>query len=60
MRNKRGGNCVNSIREVAKIFNVTERTVQRWIANGDIKYIKVGGTVRITDEEIKRIKDGNN
>jgi len=51
---------VNSIREVAKIFNVTERTVQRWIANGDIKYIKVGGTVRITDEEIKRIKDGNN
>lgn len=49
---------MKTIQEVATIFNVTSRTVMRWLKDGDVKFIKIGGTVRITDEEIERIKKG--
>lgn len=47
-----------SVKEVAKMFSVTKRTVFRWIESGQIKAIKVGGTVRIPEEEIERLKRG--
>lgn len=47
-----------SVKEAAEMFSVTKRTVFRWIENGQIKAIKIGGTVRIPEEEIDRLKRG--
>lgn len=48
-----------SVKEAAEMFSVTKRTVFRWIESGQIKAIKIGGTVRIPDEEIERLKRGD-
>lgn len=50
---------MKSIKEVSDIFSVSERTVKRWIKSEELKVIKIGGTVRVLDEEIERIKSGN-
>ncbi len=47
-----------TIKEFAEIFKVSEMTVKRWIKKGDVKPTKIGGTVRISDEEIERLKRG--
>lgn len=48
-------------REVAKYFRVHERTVDRWIKNGDLKGYKLGSgdrtLWRIPKSEIKRFMD---
>lgn len=49
---------LKTVKQVADIFMVSERTVKRWLAKEKMKSIKIGGTVRITDEEIERIKAG--
>ena len=36
-----------TVQEVADSFNVTERTVRRWIAAGDLPSVKIGGSRRI-------------
>ena len=48
---------MNTVKEVAKMFNVTERTVRNWMSKRKIQYIKIGGVVRISDEEIQKIKE---
>jgi excisionase family DNA binding protein len=46
-----------TMEEVAKELRVHEQTVRRWVKAGKIKVIRLGHrTVRITDEELKRIK----
>lgn len=40
------------IDEVAKYFDVTERTIYLWIQHGHLKKEKVVGTVRISRESI--------
>lgn len=35
------------IDEIAKYFDVEERTVYNWCATGKLKSFKVGGTVRV-------------
>lgn len=45
-----------TLKEVAGIFQVHWKTVDTWIKAGEVKAVKIGGTVRITNEEIKRIK----
>lgn len=47
-----------SVKEAAEIFSVTKRTIFRWIEDGIIKAVKIGGTVRIPEEEIERLKRG--
>ena len=47
-----------SVKEAAEIFSVTKRTIFRWIEEGRIKSIMIGGTVRIPEEEIERLKRG--
>lgn len=47
-----------SVNEVAVIFGVHPNSVRRWIKDGKIKFFRVGGTVRITEEEIYRIIEG--
>ena len=48
-----------SVKQAADIFSVTKRTIFRWIESGHIKAIKIGGTVRIPEEEIERVKRGD-
>lgn len=33
--------------QVADIYKVSERTVYRWIDTGELRHVRVGGTVRI-------------
>ena len=47
-----------SVNETAKIFGVKPLTIRRWIKAGKIKSVKIVGSVRITDEEIERLKKG--
>lgn len=44
------------IDEVAKTFDVTSRTVERWIKSGELDAIKIGHTRRITSEQLAEIK----
>ena len=53
-----GGDYLVTVKQAAEIFPVTKRTIFRWIESGQIKAIKIGGTVRIPDEEIERLKRG--
>lgn len=47
-----------SVKEAAEIFSVSKRTVFRWIKSGEIKAVKIGGSVRISEDEIDRLKNG--
>jgi excisionase family DNA binding protein len=47
-----------SITEVAREFHVTNRTIKNWIKDGLVCTIHVGGTVRISDDEIEKMKQG--
>lgn len=49
---------MKSVKETAAIFGVAELTVRRWIDSGKLKAIKIGRTIRITDEEIERLTRG--
>lgn len=49
---------MKTIYEVAEIFGVHWQTVRNWIRTGKIKAVKVERTIRITNEEIERLKRG--
>ena len=53
-----GGDYLVTVKQAAEIFFLLLRTIFRWIESGQIKAIKIGGTVRIPDEEIERLKRG--
>ena len=42
--------------EIARLLNVSERTIDREIKRGNLKVIKVGNRVRISEEEFQRFK----
>ncbi|MFA5715471.1 MAG: helix-turn-helix domain-containing protein, partial [Candidatus Paceibacterota bacterium] len=37
-----------TIEEVAKRLKVSDRTVRRWIDDGKLQALKIGGVIRIT------------
>lgn len=41
-----------TIKEFAKRFGCTTRSVQRWIANHEIKFVRRGRLVRIPESEL--------
>lgn len=45
-----------SVKETAAIFSVSERTVWRWIEEEKVEVCKLGRSVRISMEQIERIK----
>ena len=47
-----------TIKEIAQDLKVTERTVRRWIAEGELKAVKIQGVVRIENEEYQRFLKG--
>ncbi|RLE48113.1 MAG: IS607 family transposase [Candidatus Methanomethylicota archaeon] len=42
-------------REVCEILGITNRTLRRWIKEGKIRAVNIGGRWRIPESEIKRI-----
>lgn len=44
-----------TVKEVAKMFSVTELTVRRWIINKKINSFKVGKKRYVTENEIQRL-----
>ena len=44
-----------TVKEVAKIFSVTELTVRRWIIDKKINSFKVGKKRYVTENEIQRL-----
>ena len=47
---------MKTVKEFAKIFNVSDLTVRRWIDSGLIEVVRVGRTIRIPESEIKRLQ----
>lgn len=49
---------MKNVKETAKIFGVHWQTIRNWIKQGKIKAVKINRTIRISDEEIERVKKG--
>jgi excisionase family DNA binding protein len=45
-----------SIADFADELGVDRRTVQRWIKSGALHALRIGGVVRITDEDVRAFK----
>lgn len=43
--------------DVAKDYGVTRRTVERWIHDGDIESVKIGGTRRVLSDDVEKKND---
>ena len=52
------GDTVKTKKDVCEIFKVSLGTVNKWIKSGKIKVVKIGKVVRISEEEIERLKKG--
>lgn len=44
-----------TVKEVAKMLRLTEKTVYKMIKTGAISSVKIGGALRITQEAVDRI-----
>ena len=51
-------NTVYTVKEVASILKLSVRTLYTLIEKGDIKTVRIGNSVRITSDELKRITKG--
>lgn len=45
-----------TVRDVAERLKVSQRTVRRWIDQGYLQAIKIGRTVRISEEELSSLR----
>lgn len=46
-----------TIKDVVEELQVTERTVRRWIADGKLKAVKIGGGWRVHPRDLDRMLD---
>jgi excisionase family DNA binding protein len=46
------------VREVATLVRRSERTVRRWIADGTLPSVKIGGTRLVAIAELQRLLSG--
>lgn len=44
------------VSQVAEKLNVCEKTVWRLINNGELKAVRIGGLVRVSEDEVDRLK----
>lgn len=52
---------LKTIKEFCEIFRITPKTFNEWKKNGIVNVVQINKrVVRITDEEIERIKNNNN
>lgn len=50
----KGGYMMYSIKELASKLHVHENTVRNWIKDKRLNVIRMGGQIRITDEQLKQ------
>ncbi|WP_196064655.1 helix-turn-helix domain-containing protein [Bacillus pseudomycoides] len=48
-----------TVKDLIEMFSVSERTVRRWIADGKLASIKIGGQVRITKDGLDKFINSN-
>lgn len=46
---------LRTLRESARLLNVSERTLQRMAADGELRIVRLRGAVRIPIDEIERL-----
>lgn len=46
-----------TVEEVAARLKCHPQTVRRWIWSGELGHVKVGGLVRITEDQVQRLVD---
>lgn len=46
---------IYSVKEVAELLNVTPPTIRNWVANGKLKAIVIGTTMRFKKDYIDQI-----
>lgn len=47
-----------TVAEVAEIMRVKDQTVRRWVRDGRIEVVKIGGTIRILSGQLSRFVPG--
>lgn len=47
-----------TIKDVTETFKISRKTVYKWIKNGWLKPVKIGGSVRFPAEQVERLKRG--
>lgn len=47
-----------SLQELAKLLEVSERTMHNYIKSGKIKGVKIGGAWKFTEENLKKFING--
>ena len=50
---KAEGTAFLTIRDIAATLRVTERTVRRWIASGELATYRFGGSLRISRQDFE-------
>ena len=45
----------HTVKEIAERLAVSQRTVRRWIATGELEVVKLGHNVRISDTSLERL-----
>ena len=45
-------------KDLCEIFQISIGAVNNWMKTGKIKYIKIGRSVRFSNEEVERLKRG--
>lgn len=44
-----------TVEETARIMRLSSQTIRKMIKNNNIRHIKIGRNIRITEDEIKRL-----
>jgi len=47
-----------TIKEFCAMFKISRATFNNWVSKGLVKVVKVDKAVRITEEEVARLKEG--
>ena len=52
-----GGDLVEvlTVKEVAKLLNISEKTLYKWIKENRVKAVRMGALLRITKDEVDKI-----
>ena len=45
-----------TVKEIAEIFRVNERTVYTWVNKNEIPHMRLGGTIRFHKEHLEAIR----
>lgn len=59
MKQERPDLRLYSLEEISQLIGVTHRTAWSYVKSGKIKAIKIGGTWKVTEENLKKFINGD-